>query len=318
MLALVLADRVQLETNRLTPEVVAGEALIRVQQAGICATDLELVKGYMGFQGVLGHEFVGVIEHADEQPQLRGRRVVGEINAACRVCETCRAGRPTHCPHRTTLGIDRRDGAFADYLCLPYENLHVLPESLTDDQAVFVEPLAAACQILQQASITPSDHVVVLGDGKLGLLCAQVLQLTGCHLDVCGHHPDKLTILEKRGINATTSRDKISCDADVVVEATGTSRGFATACQLVRPRGTIVLKSTYRGEVMVNTTSLVVNEVTLVGSRCGPFEPAIRLLEQQLIDVTPLIHSHYPIDQALTALDRASTKGTLKVMLTMT
>ncbi|NKB82725.1 MAG: alcohol dehydrogenase catalytic domain-containing protein [Nitrospirales bacterium] len=318
MRALVLNDTLQLETEHSNPDIVVGEALIRVHQAGICATDLELVKGYMGFQGTLGHEFVGVIEQAAGQPQLIGRRVAGEINAACRSCETCRAGRLTHCPHRTVLGIDHRNGAFADYLCLPYENVHILPKSITDDQAVFVEPLAAACEILQQVVIKPTDRIVVLGDGKLGLLCAQVLQLTGCQLEVLGHHAEKLNILAKRGIRIATSLEHITPGADIIIEATGTPHGLTTAAQLVRPRGTIVLKSTYHGDVTVNMTSLVINEVTLIGSRCGPFEPAIRLLEQQLVDVTPLIHAHYPIDDALTALDSAGTKGTLKVMLTMT
>ena len=235
MRALVLHNTPRIEAEHPLPDTVEGEALIRVHQAGICATDLELVKGYMGFQGILGHEFVGTVEHATEQPQLIGHRVAGEINAACRACPTCRAGRPTHCPHRTVLGIDHRNGAFADYLCLPYENIHTLPESISDDQAVFVEPLAAACEILQQVAIRPTDRIIVLGDGKLGLLCAQVLQLTGCHLEVLGRHSEKLDILTKRGIQTTTSLDHLTPGADVVIEATGTPRGLTTATRLVRP-----------------------------------------------------------------------------------
>ena len=320
MRALVLEGELRLEQDRPVPQPPPGEALIRVRQAGICSTDLELVKGYMAFKGVPGHEFVGIVESAaGDVSHLIGRRVAGEINAACGVCETCRAGRPTHCPNRTTLGIDRRDGAFADYLCLPIENLHPLPDAVSDDQAVFVEPLAAACEITQQVHIRPTDRVIVLGDGKLGLLCAQVLYLTGCHLTVLGHHADKLDTLgvAQRGIRVATSPDDVDRGADVVVEATGTPGGFAAARALVRPRGTIVLKSTYHGELTVDLTAVVVDEVSLIGSRCGPFEPAIRLLEQRLVDVEPLIHARYALDNGLAAFERAATKGTLKVMLKM-
>ncbi len=322
MRALVLDGKLRLETDRPTPVAPPGEALIRVRQAGICNTDLELVKGYLAFSGVPGHEFVGVVESvaplaAAASRNLAGRRVAGEINAACGECVTCHAGRPTHCPNRTTLGIDRRDGAFADYLTLPIENLHPLPDVVTDDQAVFVEPLAAACEITQQIHIRPADRVVVIGDGKLGLLCAQVLQLTGCHLVALGRHADKLDVLARRGIRVATSPDDVDRGADVVVEATGTPGGFATARALARPRGTIVLKSTYHGELTVNLTRIVVDEVSLVGSRCGPFEPAIRLLEQRLVDVESLIQARYSLDDGLAAFERAATKGTLKVMLEM-
>ena len=321
MRALVLDGGLRFEANRPTPVAPPGEALIRVRQAGICNTDLELVKGYLSFSGVPGHEFVGVVESVAPSPaaarDLIGRRVAGEINAACGVCATCRAGRPTHCPNRTTLGLDRRDGAFADYLTLPIENLHPLPDAVTDDQAVFVEPLAAACEIAQQIHIRPTDRVVVIGDGKLGLLCAQVLQLTGCHLEALGRHAGKLDVLARRGIRVATSPDDVDRGADVVVEATGTPCGFATARALVRSRGTIVLKSTYHGELTVNLTMVVVDEVSLIGSRCGPFEPAIRLLEQRLVDVESLIHARYSLDDGLAAFERAATKGTLKVMLEM-
>lgn len=299
------------------PAPPGGEAFIRVRQAGICNTDLELVKDYMSFSGVLGHEFVGVVERAEGRADLLGRRVAGEINAACGQCDTCRAGRPTHCPQRTTLGIDRRDGAFADYLALPFENLHPLPDAVSDDQAVFVEPLAAACEIVQQIHIRPTDTAIVVGDGKLGLLCAQVLQLTGCRLTALGRHADKLEILARRGIRVAASPDEVDRGADVVVEATGTPQGFATARQLVRPRGTIVLKSTYHGALNVNLTMVVVDEVQLIGSRCGPFAPAIRLLEQRLVDVDSLIQARYPLDRGLAAFERAATKGTLKVLLEM-
>ncbi|HEY4688362.1 MAG TPA: alcohol dehydrogenase catalytic domain-containing protein [Anaerolineae bacterium] len=325
MRALVLDGTLRLEKDYPMPQVPPGEALIRVRQAGICNTDLELVKGYMSFKGVPGHEFVGIVESTSGESTSGdvsyrdwvGRRVAGEINAACGKCEACRAGRPAHCPNRTTLGIDRRDGAFAEYLTLPVVNLHPLPDVVSDDQAVFVEPLAAACEITQHIHIRPTDRVVVVGDGKLGLLCAQVLQLTGCHLVALGRHADKLDILAQRGIRVSTSADDVDRGADVVVEATGMPEGFAVARQLVRPRGTIVLKSTYHGELTVNLTMVVVDEVSLIGSRCGPFEPAIRLLEQGLLDVESMIHARYSLDDGLAAFERAAARGTLKVLIEM-
>jgi len=319
MRALVIDNRLRFEKDYPTPTPPKGEALVRVLQTGICNTDLELVKGYMSFTGVPGHEFVGVVERADDRPELMGQRVAGEINAACGVCPTCRANRPTHCPHRTTLGIDRRDGAFADYLLLPYENLHPLPDAVSNDQAIFVEPLAAACEILQQVHIRPTDRVVVMGDGKLGLLCAQVLAATGCHLTALGRHTDKLQILARRGIDTTTEPQAFApASIDLVVEATGTPSGFETARRIVRPRGTIVLKSTYHGDLTVNLSLVVVDEVTLIGSRCGPFEPAIRLLANKQIEVEALIQARYSIDEGLAAFERAATKGVLKVVVTMT
>lgn len=315
MRALVLDNDLRLERDRPSPRPSEGEALIRVTKAGVCNTDLELVKGYLSFTGVLGHEFVGRVEKAQGQQDLLGQRVAGEINLACETCAMCKQGHVTHCLHRTTLGIKSHDGAFADFLTLPIVNLHRIPDKVTDDQAVFVEPLAAACEIVQQIQIKPTDRVVVVGDGKLGLLCAQVLHLTGCHLVALGHHAEKLAILSRRGIRVATSAHDIDHGADVVVEATGSSNGFATARELVRPRGTIVLKSTYHGELTVDLTMVVVDEVTLMGSRCGPFEPAIRLLERGLVDVDPLIHARYSLDDGLAAFERAATKGTLKVLL---
>jgi threonine dehydrogenase-like Zn-dependent dehydrogenase len=319
MRALVINNGLRFDKNYPTPTPPQGEALIRVLQAGVCNTDLELVKGYMNFTGVPGHEFVGVVERADGREELIGRRVAGEINAACGVCETCRANRPTHCPQRTTLGIDRRDGTFADYTLLPCENLHPLPDSVSDDQAVFVEPLAAACEILEQVKIQPTDRVAVIGDGKLGLLCAQVIALTGCQLIAVGRHADKLQILQRRGINTTTDPSTIApASLDVVVEATGTPSGFAAARQLVRPRGTIVLKSTYQGEALpVNLTMIVVDEITLIGSRCGPFQPAIQLLANRQIDVESMIQARFPLEDGMAAFERAAHKGTLKVIVEM-
>jgi len=325
MRALLLDEELKLTADYPTPEPPPGEALIRVTIAGICNTDLELMKGYMQFHGIPGHEFVGVVEQARGAEEWEGRRVVGEINAACTTCPTCRAGRPTHCPNRTTLGIAGRDGAFAEYLILPIRNLHPVPDPVADEAAVFTEPLAAACEILQQVHVRPTDRVVVLGDGKLGLLCAQVLALTGCDLTAVGHHPEKLNILTRQGIPTATEDRLIEAGADLVVEATGRPEGYATARRLVRPRGTVVLKSTYHGRVDADgsaelaevLTMAVVDEVTLVGSRCGPFAPALRLLERGLVDVTPLLHARYALSEALTAFEHAARPGTLKVLVEM-
>ena len=319
MRALVIDNGLRLDKNYAIPTPPSGEALVRVLQAGVCNTDLELVKGYMSFKGVPGHEFVGVVEKAYGRADLIGKRVAGEINAACGVCETCRANRPTHCPRRTTLGINGRDGAFADYLLLPFENLHPLPAEVSDDQAVFVEPLAAACEILEQINIRPTNRVAIIGDGKLGVLCAQVAALTGCQLTVVGRHVEKLEILGRRGIHTTTDIRTVEPAAlDIVIEATGAPSGFATARQIVRPRGTIVLKSTYQGEMLpVNLTMVVVDEITLIGSRCGPFEPAIRLLANKQVAVEPLIQARYSLDEGVAAFERAATHGTLKVIVEM-
>ncbi len=319
MRALIVNNGVHLDQYYPTPLPPPGEALVRVLQAGVCNTDLEIAKGYMNFKGVPGHEFVGVVERAAGREELIGQRVAGEINAACGVCETCRANRPTHCPNRTTLGIDRRDGAFADYLTLPLENLHPLPDSVSDDQATFVEPLAAPCEILEQVKIRPTDRVAVIGDGKLGLLCAQVVALTGCNLIAVGRHAEKLQILQRRGIATTTEVDILDPGSlDIVVEATGTPGGFAAARQRVRPRGTIVLKSTYQGEALpVDLTSVVVDEVTLIGSRCGPFEPAIRLLASKRVDVESLIQARFTLNDGVAAFERAAQKGVLKIIVAM-
>ena len=316
MRALTFTTALEYRSRYPVPTPASGEALVRVLQAGICATDLELTQGYMGFQGVLGHEFVGIVEDAPHS-RLNGTRVVGEINAACRTCPVCRAGRPTHCPHRTTLGIDRRDGAFADFLCLPIDNLHPLPDTITDDQAVFAEPLAAACQILEQVPISPTDRVLVMGDGKLGLLCAQVLHHAPCQVTVLGRHQDKLRILADRGIQTCQAPDTVASGFDVVVEATGTPDGFALASASVRPRGVIVLKSTHRHHTSVDMTALVINEVKVVGSRCGPFRPALALLREQAVDVGPLLQKRFPIEQGREALACAAEPGMLKVVLDM-
>jgi len=296
------------------PNPPPGEVRVRTTLAGICNTDIEILRGYAGFQGVLGHEFVGVVDAA-EDPSLVGRRVAGEINAYCGACPTCRAGRSTHCPNRTTLGIRHRDGTLADYFCLPARNLHLLPDHLSDEAAVFIEPLAAACQVLEQVQVRPTDHVLVLGDGKLGLLVAQVMALIGCDLTAVGRHPEKLDILSARGIATQLDDSDIEGSADLVIECTGRPEGFYRARQLLRPRGTLVLKSTYHGLVPTDLSSLVVDEIQVVGSRCGPFEPAIRLLSQGLVDVLSLVEAEYFLEEALVAFEHAGQRGALKVLV---
>jgi alcohol dehydrogenase len=301
---------------------VGQETLVRVHLAGVCNTDLELLRGYMDYRGVLGHEFVGEVIAAPDAAWL-GRRVVGDINAACNECETCRAGRHTHCPNRTTLGIFGRDGAFADRLLLPQRNLYAVPDTVPDAMAVFVEPLAAACEILEQVHIAPTDVVVVLGDGKLGLLAAAVLRLTGADLTLIGRHPEKLAIAEGWGVKTRLAVEDPregaegwqGARADVVVECTGNPAGFESARRIVRPRGTIVLKSTYHGPLTADMSALVVDEITIVGSRCGPFGPALRLLEGGLVDPRPLIMAEYPLDDGAEALRRAAMPGVLKVLI---
>ncbi len=317
MRGLTLESKLTLQWDRPKPLFDSKEAIVQVLQAGICSTDLHIVKGYMNFQGVLGHEFVGIVEEAPGQTSLIGKRVVGEINAACQICQTCLRGHPTHCPNRTTLGIMGRDGAFADYLSLPIENLYVLPDNLTNDQAVFIEPLAAVCEIPQLVSIKPEDRVIVIGDGKLGVLAAQVLALTGCSLTILGRHCENLAWLGGRGIEITSEIQDIPLGADVVVEATGSPQGLAMATKLVRPRGVIVLKSTYHGNVPVNMTHLVIHEISVIGSRCGPFAPAIRYLAGGMIEIEPLIHARFSLDEGIKAMEYAEQPGVLKVLISM-
>ncbi len=311
MQALVFDGQLHLATDYPCPEPGPEEALVRVHKAGICNTDLELIKGYMGFQGVLGHEFVGVVEGGE----LDGQRVVGEINLACGTCPTCLGDMPTQCPNRMTLGIDRKDGAMAEYVTLPTLNLHPLPMGITDDQAVFVEPLAAALQTLHLSHISPHDRVVLLGAGKLGLLTAQVVALTGCHLTVIGRHNRQLALVARWGIDGAFPGEVPPRTADLVVDCTGTAEGFAETLELVKPRGVIHLKSTYEVLPQANLTRAVVDEVKIVTSRCGPFEAAIRLLNRHVIDVDPLIEAHHPISDALAAFEEAAHKGMLKVIL---
>ena len=317
MRALVLRSIPEFDPSFPVPQPKPDEGLIRVLKAGICATDVQLIHGYMGFQGVLGHEFVGMVEQCLNRPELVGKRVVGEINLSCRRCPTCLNGRWTHCPNRTTLGIDRKDGAFADYLTLPIENLHTIPDPIPDIEAIFAEPLAAACQILEQVNILPQDQILVIGDGKLGMLCAQVLFAHQYNVAVLGNHLDKLLLLSKMGIPGTAQPEDVNPGVDIVVEATGTPKGLEIASQVVRPRGTIVLKSTYQGNNEIDMTSLVINEINLVGSRCGPFPQALRLLQERKISVEPMITEQYPISRGLDAIQHATESGALKIVLDM-
>ncbi len=311
--ALIFDGELKLVRDCPTPRPADGESLVRVLRAGICNTDLEILKGYHNYRGVLGHEFVGVVESGD----LRGARVVGEINAACGACPTCARGDPTHCPQRTTLGIRGRAGAFAEYLTLPTRNLHRVPALVADAQAVFVEPLAAACEIIERVHIRPTDRVCVIGDGKLGLLCAQVLRLTGCDLLAVGRHDAKLAILRARGIATTTAADALRDLFDVVVDCAGNASGFELARRLTRPRGTLVLKSTFHGAQTLELSPLVVDEIALIGSRCGPFAPALRLLERDLVAVESMTDREFPLARGVEAFARAQTPGALKVQIVM-
>ena len=312
----MLALRVH--NQQLTVEEAAkpgnpDEVLVRVLLSGICNTDLEIARGYAGFNGTIGHEFVGVAETGE----FAGRRVVGEINAGCGKCELCRAGDPRHCATRTVLGIVGRDGAHAEFLQLPAVNLIPVPENIPDERAVFTEPLAAACGILERASINANDRVAVIGDGKLGLLCAQVVALTGAPVLLVGKHTEKLQIAARRGIETAVPDEaaKRKREFDVVVEASGAAPGFQLALDLLRPRGKLVLKSTFHGSTEIDAARIVVDEISIVGSRCGRFAPALELLNRHAVDVESLISEEHPLWDGLNAMSRARTAGILKVLL---
>ena len=308
------SGRVEVRRKPL-PRVPEGFARIRLLAAGICSTDLELQRGYYGFSGTPGHEFVGEVV-ASGDPAWLGRRVAGEINLACQKCEWCRRGLGRHCPTRRVLGIVNYPGAFREFLTLPLHNLHAVPRSVSDAQAVFIEPIAAACEILDQVKIPKNAAVAVLGDGKLGLLIAQVLQAHGARVHLLGRHRDKMRLVEKAGVSTELVPRKLPARAyRWVVDATGSSDGLRAAVTMCEPRGTIVMKSTVHGLVTIDTAPVIVNEVTLVGSRCGRFEPALRLLASKKIDVTGLIADEFPLDRAPQAFARAATKGVLKVLL---
>lgn len=323
------ATGLTLERDYPHPTPVLGEALIRVLQGGICNTDLEIVRGYMGFQGVLGHEFVGVVEEvygevaSSQARNFVGQRVVGEINAACHRadCFYCQHGMSTHCPNRTTLGILNRDGVFADYVMLPIENLHIVPDNVSNEEAVFVEPLAANFEILEQVHLKPTESVVILGDGKMGQLAAQVLTLGGCEVLMVGKHKEKLMLAEKRGVRTYLLDDaehfalENGRRADLVVECSGSAQGLQLALRLARSRGTLILKSTVADRSTLHLAPIVIDEIRVQGSRCGPFAPALRALSQGLVDVKPLISARYTLDEAERAFEHARERGALKVIV---
>jgi len=296
-----------------------GEAVVRVTLSGVCNTDLEIARGYAGFEGTIGHEFVGVVESAPGAPHLVGRRVVGEINAGCGACELCAAGDPRHCPRRTVLGIVGRDGAHAEFLTLPAVNLLALPNSIPDERAVFCEPLAAACGITERVSVREGERVAVVGDGKLGLLCAQALRvLTGAEVTLVGRHESKMEIARRRGVETLKASGLPGAAArafDVAVEASGSPEGFRTALSLLRPRGTLVLKSTFHGKTELEAAPVVVDEMSIVGSRCGRFAPALELLAANAVDVEGLIHEEFPLAEGVRAVQRAAEPGVLKVLI---
>ncbi|HEY3311057.1 MAG TPA: alcohol dehydrogenase catalytic domain-containing protein [Anaerolineales bacterium] len=308
-----------LENNHLdlrnVPQPGNGaEVMVRVLLAGVCGTDLELLKGYYPFTGIPGHEFVGEIV-TGHPAGLVGARVVGEINANCGTCEQCLNGRPTHCEKRSVLGISSRNGVFAEYTSLPHANLHIVPDSIPDDWAVFTEPLAAALEIQQQVQIRPSDRVLLIGAGRLGQLIAQTVVLTGADLRVVARNPVQRNLLADRRIRLIEEGEIQPWRWDLVVEATGSPSGFDLARKAIRPRGTIVLKSTYKGEMTINMSPLVVDEINIVGSRCGPFEPALRLMEQRLVDPSLLISAQFQLSEGLKAFETAGQRGMLKVLV---
>ena len=303
----------RLERDRARPEVPQGWARLKVRCAGICSTDEQILQGYMGFKGVPGHEFVG--EVLEGPPELLGQRVTCEINFACGECESCRRGMGRHCGTRTVLGILGADGAFAEEVAAPIANLRVVPAGVSDEQAVFAEPLAAAFEILEQIHVEPGSRAVVLGDGKLGQLCAQVLHYAGAQVELVGKHPGKLEHAGTLGIRVSLLDEFKETPARLVVEATGSERGLAMAMRVVEPRGTLVLKSTVAASHELSLAPLVINEVTVVGSRCGRFEPALQALAQGRISVEPMIHGEFPLEQGLEAFARAREPGVLKVLL---
>lgn len=296
------------------PRRPRGFASIRLLFGGICNTDLELQRGYYGFKGTPGHEFVGEVIDADDS-KLVGKRVVGEINLACGKCVWCRRGLGRHCPTRTVLGIVEYPGAFREVLTLPEQNLHVVPDKIASEQAVFVEPIAAACEILDQVKFPKGQAVAVLGDGKLGLLIAQVLQTSGARVHQFGRHRDKLRISEAVGVTGEIARKLPVAEYDYVVDATGSAEGLTQAVTMSRPRGTVVMKSTVHGLVAIDTAPVIVNEITLVGSRCGRFEPALRMLGKGKLRVSDMISETLPLAEAPKAFERASERGILKVLL---
>ena len=315
MKAVVFDNGLRLDNNYPMPEPKKGEALIKVNTIGICNTDYEITLGYMGYKGILGHEFTGVVEKA-ENKDLIGKRVVGEINCGCGECEWCAQGLERHCFNRTTLGIWKREGCFAEYVSLPEKNLLVIPDNVSDEEAVFTEPLAAALEILEQVHIPPYKKVIVLGDEQLVLIIALALSAEGINITLVGKHEEKLKIAAEQGVKTKLlSELKIEKAYDFVVEATGSISGFETSVALTKPRGTLILKSTIAASKEFNLAPIVVDEITIVGSRCGQFAPALRMLEQKRIDVKPLISDIFDIDASIAAFERNKEKSSVKVLV---
>ena len=310
MRAIAIDNGVSLRRDYPEPAKTPGESIVRVRLAGICGTDLELARGYMGYRGIPGHEFAGEVVET-ENPALRGRRVVGEINAACGACRACVEGLGRHCANRTVLGILGRDGAFADYLRLPERNLIPLPDTIPDEIAVFIEPLAAAYEIFEQIKIPRNHRVLILGDGRLGALVAMAFKAEGYDMIIGGHHPEKT---EPLGLSVQHEKD-LNDRYDIVVDCTGSNSGFTRALELVRPRGTLVLKSTVAASAALNLAPVVINEITVLGSRCGRFAPAINALRSGKIDPRPLISATLPLDDGPHALDEAAKSSNFKILL---
>mgnify|MGYP001443761294 FL=1 len=303
-------------TGGRPPSDAQSIALVKVHLAGVCSTDLQILKGYMGFTGVPGHEFVGLVVEGPRE--WIGKRAVGEINFGCGSCDNCRSDLSRHCPHRRVMGIVNADGAFAEYVAVPVANLHPVPDSIGDEEAVFTEPLAAACEILTQAQIDHGHDVLVLGDGKLGNLCAQVVNLTGARVTALGKHADKLALIKKTGVRTVQLKDWQPRLFDIVVEATGSASGLELALSAVRPRGTLILKSTIAGNHEVSLAAIVINEINVIGSRCGPFADALGALAAKRVAVTPMIDAIYPLKDGVEAVERAAQSGARKILLRAT
>ena len=315
MKALQFIDN-QLKLSEVSKPVSENEAIIRVTKSGICNTDLEIIRGYAGFSGTIGHEFVGIVEESNDKNWL-GKRVVGEINAGCGICELCQSGDSRHCPNRTVLGIHGRDGAHAEFVTLPNVNLFEVTENVTDEQAVFTEPLAAAYGILEQVSVSPETRIAIIGDGKLGILCAQAMALASKNTFLIGKHKDKMSVAEGKGVEGILLEDvpKLNRDFEVVVEASGSESGFATALDLLKPRGKLVLKSTFQGKTNLEMWRVVVDEITIVGSRCGRFAPALELLRDNKVDVESFISEEFSLEKGIEAIEKAQQKGAMKILL---
>lgn len=317
MKAIVFDNELKFVEDYPVPKPEKDEALIKVHMAGICNTDIEITKGYMGFKGIIGHEFVGVVEKIDSSKQgLLGKKVVGEINCGCGVCKYCLKGLRNHCYKRKVLGILNKDGAFAEYITLPLENLHKVPENISDEEAVFTEPLAAAFEVSRQIKIRPEDKILVMGDGKLGLLISFVMKLFNPDLTLVGKHKNKLRIAKKQNTKTIFLDDlNIRKSYDIVIDSTGSANGFDMALGLVKPRGIVVLKSTVAEGMPINLAPVVVDEITVIGSRCGPFKPALEALSKRQINVSPLITKIFKFDKAAEAFDKAKDRDSLKVLI---